>query len=112
MTALRKRLGHYAAIVLLAWLFAFGASIAQDCDDHIHAGTEDCCTTLQASAMRPEASAEAALPAPTSLAWFTASERTPLPLPAAGETASTSLQGPPWNDSGQSIPILFLRLAL
>jgi hypothetical protein len=111
MTALRKRISHLAALVLLGWLFVFGSALAQACDSHAHAVSDDCCTTMQASALRPSASADVALPAQASLSWFLPAARVHLAVPPLPGVALAPC-GRLWDDSGQSIPIVFLRLAL
>lgn len=112
MSALRRRLSHYAALVLLVWLFACGAAFAQACNAHVHAAADDCCTTMQASAIRPDASSDFGVTTPSSQPWLLDGAMSAPTVAVQPQTRDIAVHARVWNDSGQRIPILFLRLAL
>lgn len=111
MFSVRTRLRPLAALLLVLWLFAFGAALAQACVTHAHPAAEDCCTTIQAATRHAGPLADAVAPAhpmqvlpPAAPAVAPLSPPVPeLPLPG---------RPPGWSDNGQRIPIVFLRLAL
>lgn len=112
MSAFRRRLNHYAAFVLVVWLFAFGMAFAQTCNVHRHMPTDECCTSMQASAIRPDASNDLVLPAHWSQPWLASEPRIHPALLVQLPAIEVVRSGGIWDDSGQGIPIVFLRLAL
>ena len=111
MTALRLRLPRFAALVLLAWLFATGVAFAHTCTSKVYIDCEECCAEMKAieawsepvTVSVPAAQPAAALPAPlvlSVLAWEPGAETAPWPAT------------PPDPGGGHDIPIFFLRLAL
>ena len=112
MSALRRHIHLFAAIVLLAWLFACGAARAQACTSHAHGLTDECCTSMQVSAARVDASSDALLPALSSESWLPAAAHAAVPAALPSERRHLLARGPVRTDSGQRIPIVFLRLAL
>ena len=111
MFKLRKHLRHVAAIALLLWLFAAGAAMAHVCASHIDLNTDDCCVTLQEAGLRADALSEPSLASPSAQPWlapsgFESAVAPPSPQPGHFREA------PLWNDSGQRIHMVLLRLAL
>ena len=111
MTALRRQLPRFAALVLLLWLFVSGVAFAHACTSKVSIECEECCaemkameawvepTTVSVAAAQPQLD----LPTPVVLAvpaWE------PVPGPSSWP------QAPPDPGSGHAIPIFFLRLAL
>jgi hypothetical protein len=112
MFEVRRRFKTLAALVLLVWLFAFGAAIAkQVCTSHGHSHADDCCVTMQEGTLRAEAPAMVA-----------AQAQPQVPPPLGGTAFSCSLPAPQHASTrriassriepGQRIPIVLLRLAL
>lgn len=111
MTFLRNRLPRFAALVLLAWLFATGVAFAHTCQSSIDLDCVECCTEMKAPAAWSSARTDAAVPAQPVL---------PLPVVAlavlpAWEPAPELLRtaaDPPDPGGAPDIPVVFLRLAL
>lgn len=111
MFATHARFRQLAALLLVAWLFAYGVAVAQACVTHAHVAAEDCCTVVQVPTLRAGPMADAAAPSqpmPALLPGTVAD--TPL-FHTAAELPQNALHAA-WRDSGQRIPIVFLRLAL
>jgi len=111
MIVQRLRLPRFAALVLLAWLFATGVAFAHACTSQVHIECEECCAEMKAIEAWSEpvtvsvaaAQPEVPLPAPLALAvlaWEPTAEAAPRPA------------APPGRGGGDDIPIFFLRLAL
>jgi hypothetical protein len=112
MFEVRRRFKTLAALVLLVWLFAFGAAIAkQVCTSHGHSYGDDCCVTMHEGTLRAEtpamvpAQAQPDLSPPLGAMPFSCSF--PAPQHASTHRIASSRIEP-----GQRIPIVLLRLAL
>lgn len=112
MVQIRRHISNLAALVLLVWLFACGAAVAQNCLTHAdaHAGSGGCCaTTVHAAAVRADAGSEMTAPAPMQPFVGTMPGSWKI-QPYAAPQEDVLL--PPWQGSSLRIPIVFLRLAL
>ena len=98
MIVQRLRLPRFAALVLLAWLFATGVAFAHACTSQVHIECEECCAEMKAI----EAWSE-----PVPVSGAAAQPEVPLPAPLARRAGA-----PPGRGGGHDIPIFFLRLAL
>lgn len=97
--------------MLLAWLFSWGAAIAQDCASYGHGLVDDCCVSMQASTLRADDASAATMPSPPAQPWLVAAAQVLLPVTVRQDVQRIAAAGPVWHDSGQGIPIVFLRLA-
>jgi len=111
MSELRHRLPRFAALVLLAWLFATGVAFAHTCTSKIYLDCEDCCAEMKAVEAwteTPTVAVAAAQPAITAPVAVTA----PLPAWQPAAEALAPWPSPPDPGGAPLIPIVFLRLAL
>ena len=110
MSSFRRHLRHVSAFALLLWMFAAGAALAHVCAAHVDLDTGDCCATVQEATLRADAFSEPA--APIAGAQSVVSPSASFSFAASASMRPRLANTPLWNDSGQRIPVVLLRLAL